>query len=96
MALAKNVKKVEVEEPIVEMESIEETESPSGVSAEEVEPLASSGYSVDVIDFNDNAFVHVAVTNTLELAIALADERELLAEQMVRVSPVSYFRAKHD
>lgn len=54
------------------------------------------GYSVDLLDFDDQAFIHHALAKDLEMAISIANEVELVSGQMVRVTPVSYFRVKHD
>lgn len=51
--------------------------------------------SVDCIDFNDNAFIHIGAANTQEMAIAMADEYDLQPGQMVRVTPLVYFRVNH-
>lgn len=56
----------------------------------------SFGFSVDLLDFDDQAFIHHGLAQDMEMAVAMADEVELKAGQMVRVTPVSYFRVKHD
>lgn len=60
------------------------------------EAEGAPGYSVDLLDFGDQAFIHHGLAQTLEMAVAMAEEVQLNAGQMVRVTPVSFFRVKHD
>lgn len=51
--------------------------------------------SVDVVCFESNAIIHIGSANTQEMAIAMADEHDLQPGQMVRVTPMVYFRVNH-
>ena len=53
---------------------------------------ATSGYSVDVVDFNSALFTHQGSYVTMEEAIEAANEIELVKGSMVRVTAISYLR----
>lgn len=57
---------------------------------------ATSGYSVDRIDFNDSTVHHIGVYSVFEEALDAAENAELPSGSMVRVSSLSFFRANLD